>query len=150
MVRFLFSPNGRISGTQFFSGIAAAMLIMIIIGFGLGTMPAVNGPVILSLCWSLLAWPLACLLIKRLHDTGRSAVWLWLLAPQIAIALLSLAMGSFMPAGLLWLMTLLGVLANLSCWSLLFFLAIKPGDEGDNAYGPDPHLRRGGIAAEDA
>ena len=28
-----------------------------------------------------------------------------------------------------------------ACWSLLFFLALKPGDEGENAYGPDPHLK---------
>ena len=141
MIRFLLSPNGRISGTQFFSSIAVAMLIMVVIGFGLGTVPSVNGPIVLSVCWILLTWPLLCLLIKRLHDTGRSAIWLWLLAPQAFMALISLAMGGFMPALLLWLMTLLGVLANLSCWSLLFFLALKPGDDGENAYGPDPHTR---------
>jgi uncharacterized membrane protein YhaH (DUF805 family) len=141
MIRFLLSPNGRISGTQFFSSIAVAMLIMVVIGFGLGTVPSVNGPIVLSVCWILLTWPLLCLLIKRLHDTGRSAIWLWLLAPQAFMALISLAMGGFMPALLLWLMTLLGVLANLSCWSLLFFLALKPGDDGENAYGPDPHSR---------
>jgi len=139
MIRLLFSPNGRISGTQFFSSIAVTMFIMVIIGFGLGTMPSLNGPVILSICWILLAWPLLCALIKRLHDTGRSAVWLWLFTPQIAIALISLAMGGFMPALLLWFMTLLGVLANLACWSLLFFLALKPGDNGENVYGADPH-----------
>jgi uncharacterized membrane protein YhaH (DUF805 family) len=106
MVRFLFSPNGRISGTQFFSSIAVAMLVMVVIGFGLGTVPSVNGPIVLSVCWILLTWPLLCLLIKRLHDTGRSAIWLWLLAPQAFMALISLAMGGFMPALLLWLMTL--------------------------------------------
>ena len=141
MIHFLFSPNGRISGTQFFSGIAVAMLIMVVIGFGLGTVPSVNGPIILSVCWALMAWPLLCLLVKRLHDTGRSATWLWWLAPQVMLAFLSLATGGFIPAILLWLMTLLGVLANLSCWSLLFFLALKPGDDGENAYGPDPHYR---------
>lgn len=142
MIAFLLSPKGRISGTQFFSAIAILMLIMIIIGFGLGTAPSLNGPVILSLCWALIAWPLICLLIKRLHDTGRNARGLWALAPQVGIALLSLGMGGFMPAIVHWLMTLLGVLANLSCWSLLFFLALKRGDVGDNAYGPDPHTGR--------
>jgi uncharacterized membrane protein YhaH (DUF805 family) len=143
MTRFLLSPRGRISGTQFFSSLACLMLAMIVIGFALGVVPSLNGPIILSACWILLAWPLLCLLIKRLHDTGRSARWLWLLAPQAALALISLAMGGFLPALLLWLMTLLGVLANLSCWSLLFFLALKPGDLGDNAYGPDPHTAPG-------
>lgn len=139
MTRFLLSPRGRISGTQFFSSLAGLMLAIIVIGFALGVVPSLNGPIILSACWILLAWPLLCLLIKRLHDTGRSARWLWLLAPQAALALISLAMSGFLPALFLWLMTLLGVLANLSCWSLLFFLALKPGDPGDNAYGPDPH-----------
>jgi uncharacterized membrane protein YhaH (DUF805 family) len=138
MIAFLLSPKGRISGTQFFSAIAILMLIMIVIGFGLGTVPSLNGPIILSLCWILIAWPLVCLLIKRLHDTGRNARWLWTLAPQVVIALLSLAMGGFIPAIVHWLMTLLGVLANLACWSLLFFLALRPGDAGDNIYGPDP------------
>lgn len=141
MIQFLLSPKGRISGTQFFSGIAIAMLVMVVIGFALGTVPSLDGPIILSLCWLLLAWPLTCLLIKRLHDTGRSARWLWGLAPQAILAVLSLAMGGFIPVIMLWLMTLLGVLANLACWSLLFFLALKPGDEGENAYGPDPHLK---------
>jgi uncharacterized membrane protein YhaH (DUF805 family) len=141
MIAFLFSPRGRISGTPFFSSVAIIMLVMVVIGFGLGTLPSVDGPIILSLCWILLVWPLLCLLIKRLHDTGRSAKGLWMLTPQVIVTLASLAMGGFVPAALLWLMTLLGVLANLSCWSLLFFLALKPGDEGDNMYGPDPHDR---------
>lgn len=141
MVRFLFSPNGRISGTQFFSCIAVAMLIMVVVGFGLGTVPSVNGPIILSICWILLVWPLLCLLIKRLHDTGRSAIWLWLLAPQAVMALTSLAMGGYLPGAILWLMNGLGILANILCWGLIFFLALKPGDDGENAYGPDPHSR---------
>ena len=150
MIRFLFSPKGRISGTQFFSCIAAAMLIMVVIGFGLGTVPSVNGPVILSVCWLLQVWPLLCVLMKRLHDTGRSAVWLWLLAPQVAMALTSLAVGGYMPGAILWLMNIPGILANILCWGLIFFLALKPGDDGENAYGPDPHVSRDLITAGEA
>jgi len=139
MISLLLSPQGRISCTQFFSFIAIAMLIMVVIGFGLGTVPAINGPIVLSVCWVLLLWPLACALIRRLHDTGRSAIWLWLLAPQVAMALISLALGGFMPAFILWMMTVLGVAANILCWGLILFLALKPGEDGDNAYGPDPH-----------
>ena len=150
MIKFLLSPTGRISGTRFLSSIAVAMLIMLIIGFGLGTLPSVDGPIILCVCWVLLAWPLLCLFIKRLHDTGRSAAWLWLLIPQGAMALSSLAMSGYLSAAILWLMTMLGVIANILCWGLIFFLALKPGDEGDNAYGPDPHATPDGIAAETA
>ena len=148
MIKFLLSPTGRISGTRFLSSIAVAMLIMLIIGFGLGTLPSVDGPIILSVCWVLLAWPLLCLFIKRLHDTGRSAAWLWLLIPQGAMALSSLAMSGYLSAAILWLMTMLGVIANILCWGLIFFLALKPGDEGDNAYGTDPRATRDGITAD--
>lgn len=147
MIGFLFSPTGRISCTQFFSAIALIMLTMLVIGFGLGTMPSVNGPLILSGLWILLVWPLACALIKRLHDTGRSATWLWLFAPQVAMAIASLAVGGFMPGFVLWIMNILGILSNTLCWGLILFLAVRTGDVGDNAYGPDPHDRRDAIAA---
>ncbi len=150
MTRFLFSLDGRISGTQFFSSIAIAMLIMVVIGFGLGTVPSFNGPVVLSICWGLMAWPLLCILIKRLHDIGQSAVWLWLLAPQAFMALVSLAVGGYLPGAILWLMNGFGIIANILCWGLVFSLALKPGDDGDNAYGPDPHVPRGPITADEA
>ena len=149
MVDFLFSPKGRISGTQFFSYIAIAMLVMVMIGFGLGTLPALDGPIILSICWLLQVWPLLCVLIKRLHDTSRSAIWLWLFAPQAAMALISLAMGGYLPVAILWLMTALGIVANILCWGPILYLALKPGDDGDNIYGPDPHTTRGAITADD-
>lgn len=147
MIGFLFSPAGRISCTQFFSAIALIMLTMLVIGFGLGTMPSLDAPLILSGLWILLVWPLACALIKRLHDTGRSATWLWLFAPQVAMAVASLAVGGFMPGFVLWIMNILGILSNTLCWGLILLLAVRTGDAGDNAYGPDPHDRRDAIAA---
>lgn len=147
MIGFLFSPAGRISCTQFFSAIALIMLTMLVIGFGLGTMPSLDAPLILSGLWILLVWPLACALIKRLHDTGRSATWLWLFAPQVAMAIASLAVGGFMPGFALWIMNILGILSNTLCWGLILFLAVRTGDAGDNAYSPDPHERRDAIAA---
>lgn len=147
MIGFLFSPTGRISCTQFFSAIALIMLTMLVIGFGLGTMPALDAPLILSGLWIVLVWPLACALIKRLHDTGRSAAWLWLFAPQAAIAIASLAVGGFMPGFVLWIMNILGILSNTLCWGLILFLAVRTGDVGDNAYGPDPHDPRDAMTA---
>ncbi|ESQ85521.1 DUF805 domain-containing protein [Asticcacaulis benevestitus] len=147
MIGFLFSPTGRISCTQFFSAIALVMLTMLLIGFGLGTLPALDASLILSALWIVLTWPLACALIKRLHDTGRSATWLWLLAPQVAMAIASLAVGGFMPGFVLWIMNILGILSNTLCWGLILFLAVRTGDVGDNAYGADPHDQRGAIAA---
>ena len=147
MIGFLFFPAGRISCTQFFSAFALIMLTMLVIGFGLGTMPSLDAPLILSGLWILLVWPLACALIKRLHDTGRSATWLWVLAPQVAMAIASLAVGGFMPGFVLWIMNILGILSNTLCWGLILFLAVRTGDVGDNAYGPDPHDRRDAIAA---
>ena len=139
MPHVLFSPKGRISGTQFLISISIAMLVMVIIGFSLGAVPALNGPIILSICWTIQIWPLTCVLIRRLHDTGRSAIWLWLFAPQALIALISLAMGGYLPVATLWLMTALGIISNILCWGLIFFLVLKPGDTGDNHYGTAPH-----------
>ncbi|MDV6332602.1 DUF805 domain-containing protein [Asticcacaulis sp. 201] len=148
MIASLFSPRGRISGTQFFSYIAIDMLAMLVIGFGLGTVPSLDAPLVLSVIWALQAWPLACLFIRRLHDTGRSAAWLWLLAPQAAMAVTSLIMGGYMPGFILQVMNAVGIVANLLCWALIFFLALKTGQLDDNRYGPDPHGKRGDFAAK--
>lgn len=57
---------------------------------------------------------LVCLLpgisvmVRRLHDTGRSGWWFWII-----------------------LIPLIG-------WIFLLYWLIKAGDPGDNAYGPDP------------
>jgi len=56
-------------------------------------------------------WSLAALIVKRLHDRGRSAAsLLWVLLPVL---------------GPLW---------------LVFNLGFRKGTDGDNQYGPDPLL----------
>lgn len=68
---------------------------------------ASNGP--LAAIWSLvILLPAISVLVRRLHDTGRSGWWYWiLLVPLVGVLLL------------LWWLT-------------------RPGDQGPNAYGPDP------------
>lgn len=92
-------------------------------------------------------------LVRRLHDTGRGAVWLLLLAPSIGSAFLTLvtlgtALGSAglgasrevfvgtMLAGLgtAGLLGLVGMLGQL----VMGVLTLLPGARGENRFGPDP------------
>lgn len=92
-------------------------------------------------------------LVRRLHDTGRGAVWLSLLAPGMASAFLTLAtlgtaagsvglgasrevfVGTMLAglgtAGLLGLVGLLGQM-------VMAVLILRPGTRGENRFGPDP------------
>lgn len=92
-------------------------------------------------------------LVRRLHDTGRGAVWLLLLAPSIASASLTLAtvgtaVGSVglgasrevfvgtMLAGLgtAGMLGLAGMLGQM----VMGVLILLPGTRGENRFGPDP------------
>jgi len=92
-------------------------------------------------------------LVRRLHDTGRGAVWLLLLAPGIASTFLTLVtlgtaiasvgagasrevfVGTMLAglgtAGLLGLVGMLGQL-------VMCVLILLPGTRGENRFGPDP------------
>lgn len=67
--------------------------------------------------------PLGPLLARRLHDSGRSEVWLWVLS-----------------AGLFW-----GWAGLIPTLPVLTVLLVLPGDAGENAYGKSP----GEFAYED-
>ena len=61
--------------------------------------------------------PFFAVAVRRLHDTGRSGYWMIL--------------------NLLLFFGFLNLL-SLSAFLVLLFFFIQEGDEGDNAYGPDP------------
>ena len=85
--------------------------------------------------------PVPALMIRRLHDQERSAAWVWLAVPGIALWLirktLSLAPESALPFGIdqiAWPLDWFGGLANL----VLIVLLLLPGTKGPNRFGPDP------------
>ncbi len=134
---FFLSPSGRITGPQFFGYLAALLIAMLLIGFALGTIPAIDGPLIMSGLWLIAAWPTACLCAKRLHDTGKSARWLWCLAPQVIVTALSFVAGLLLSPLLIGLMVV-GIFANVLCWGLVLYLAFARGQAYPNRFGPEP------------
>lgn len=119
-------------------GVALAILV------GLGLMAGLG-----------LLIPNLALLVRRLHDTGRSARWIGLMVPGILapIVLLGSAvslirdmsngagteevllaqMGSVSTAGLIWF---LGIICNV----VLFGMLLMAGNTGSNRFGPDPRI----------
>lgn len=85
--------------------------------------------------------PVPALMIRRLHDQERSAAWVWLAVPGIALWLarkvLALVPDTAMPFGIdqiAWPLDWFGGLANL----VLIVLLLLPGTKGPNRFGPDP------------
>jgi len=126
MLDLLLSPRGRLDRTVYITALGLILLAMLTVGFALGTLPAVPGPLILSGVWIVLAWPLACLTIKRFRDTGHGPAALWLFAPMAAVALISLAMSSLFPGAVLIGFGLIAIVANLLGWAALLWLMLRP------------------------
>jgi uncharacterized membrane protein YhaH (DUF805 family) len=104
--------------------------------------------------WSLLwTFPWVALLVRRLHDQGRSARWAWALTAVFAALTASAPLlpqsadsnyhvtiiyyWTFHPVGPLAVLD--GVLTALFAFTLLV-LFLAPEEPGTNRYGPDPRL----------
>lgn len=102
-----------------------------------------------------LALPNYAVLARRLHDTGRSALWMALLLPTIATQFAAFRVaGSFATRGpiaglgdgqgleqaALQGMAGVGAIALVAsiCSFVLFVLTLMPGTRGPNRFGPDP------------
>ncbi len=97
--------------------------------------------------------PNYAVLVRRLHDSGRGAMWLGLMAPSIlssvmtigtiATAVGSVGMGASRDAFLATALTGLGAagllgMVGMICQVILFVLTLLPGTRGENGFGPDP------------
>ncbi|MDX2336361.1 DUF805 domain-containing protein [Brevundimonas vesicularis] len=160
--------KGRASRREYFGfmivqSLVAGLIMMVMIAAGRADDPGVVGVAVLG-AFGLLGLMMLGLLIpnyavltRRLHDCGRSAWWLLLLAPNVlAIIMIMGALGGMVqhaaqgvdaaqavPA----LLAGLGgagvmILAGQICGVILFVLTLLPGEAGENTYGPDP--RTGG------
>jgi uncharacterized membrane protein YhaH (DUF805 family) len=97
--------------------------------------------------------PNYAVLVRRLHDSGRGAIWLCLLLPTvlssvlmvgtIATAVGSVGLGASREAfvgtalaglGAAGVLSIIGYVGQL----VMFILALLPGTRGDNKFGPDP------------
>jgi uncharacterized membrane protein YhaH (DUF805 family) len=143
------SPEGRIGQKDFWIG----ALILFLLGLLTPFIVHIMSPVV----WLLLLYPWVCVFAKRLHDFGRSG--LWIIAPFV-IALLAFVLGLIfggvtviaaiiagaqggtfsIPALLGALGAMLGFLAVAGVVKLVFILwvGLSTGDPGPNRWGPPP------------
>ena len=123
VVRLLFSTEGRIGRAAFLSGFALINLVALVPIFIVSLVlvflvpptvlrPSAGTDLALSLvafCYLVFAvWSGIALIVKRLHDAGKSGM---------ACLLMLVPMVNFL---------------------LLIVLAVGPGTEGENSYGPEP------------
>ena len=90
MGNLLFSPTGRVNSSEFMRGV----LILIILGFVLNALPAINYTLgsTLSLLGLVLIWCWIVLFVKRYHDGGKSG-WMSII-PIITFLVLSVILSS--------------------------------------------------------
>ena len=121
-------------------GIAALLGLLVL-------SPLIGGRITSLIVSVAVAWPLAALFAKRLHDRGKRAVpWLALyLGPAAVLTVLQqLGLGYIWAGGIAYPADLLPNLLSFaalgaSAWGL-FECAMLPGEPGPNAFGVDPRL----------
>lgn len=109
--------------------------------------------------------PNYAVLTRRLHDSGRGAIWLCLMLPNILSSVMTLGtigtavsavgMGASREAFVATALAGLGAagllgLIGMGCQGVLVILTLLPGTRGENPFGPDPRdptRRYGGDGA---
>ncbi|MEO1205792.1 MAG: DUF805 domain-containing protein [Pseudomonadota bacterium] len=89
-------------------------------------------------------WPVVAVVIKRLHDLGRSWIWLpfgmiGLVVWSVAVAILTLTMfnpGHITPTSPAMVFNAIGNLGPML--AALLYLHFRRGQTGDNRFGPEP------------
>lgn len=131
-----FSASGRVARLPFL--VAAAVLIALVAFYeammepeSMETLHWVSGVFV----YGALFYSGACVLSKRLHDRGKTGWWAALVLGAVVICWPT-------PSGVL---DFLGVIALV--WAVIE-LAVMPGEQGSNRYGPNPMRAPEPAAAE--
>lgn len=165
--------KGRASRTEFLLfGMAQGLWYTLLLGLATAAMgsgqPAQATPgviiafglIILSLFGLLV--PNYAVSVRRLHDGGRGAIWLLLMAPSILSSLMTVGtivsaigavgMGAGREAFIGTILTGLGAAGLLGMIGMLgqmvlTVLTLLPGTRGPNRFGPDPREPGGGLSS---
>lgn len=156
--------RGRASRSEYFLfAVLQGLWYGLLIGLTLGAMgqgePAQATPGVLialgliMLSLAALVVPNYAVLVRRLHDSGRGAIWLCLILPgllsgimmvgTIVTAVGAVGAGASREAFVGTVLTGLGAAGLLSmigmvCQCVLFILTLLPGTRGENRFGGDP------------
>ncbi len=141
-VRRSFEFAGRSSRSELIAYLFASLLVSVPVSFVTGLVLLHNPHwMTMNALTVLLALPVPALLVRRLHDSGRSGAWVWLAVLVFAVWLtrtvISFRLGldarrSF--DSWTWLVDWLVIVANLAT----VLLALLPGTKGLNRFGADP------------
>ena len=133
---------GRSCRSELIAYLFASLLVSVPVSFVTGLALAHDQHwLIMNALTVLLALPVPALLVRRLHDSGRSGAWVWLAVLVFAVwltrTIISFQLGldarrSF--DSWAWLIDWLVIVANLAT----VLLALLPGTKGLNRFGPDP------------
>ena len=135
--------DGRVGRAQFWYYIA----VYFVVGIGVSIIGGIAGSSggLRALYGLALLLPTLGITARRLHDTGRTASWVLLLAIPWALAILLGLVGlfSFLTFGLLGIlfvfMPIIGLI-SLAAVVLLIYFCAQPGTAGPNEFGPVPAL----------
>lgn len=150
-IRLFLSFNGRIGRIAFWFGL---IVLAALTPFSIATVTSDN-PVRETLVavqtfgfsgfvWSLaLIFAVSAILVKRLHDRGRSGLYAALFYMPAAVSALTYfgADGLPMAADIVSWTSWIAWLAGASGLGFLLSLGFMPGTRGPNKYGPDPRGR---------
>ncbi|HEY1614666.1 MAG TPA: DUF805 domain-containing protein [Rhizomicrobium sp.] len=142
--------DGRVGRAQFWYYILVYAVIAVAVSIVGGIVGSGSG--LRSLYSLALLCPTLGFTARRLHDTGRTANWVFILAvPWVLTMLLGiLVFASFMMLGflaLLWGFASLVALASLVAAIIIIYLCAQPGTAGPNQYGPVPPVWTPGATA---
>lgn len=156
--------KGRASRSEYWLfAVLQGFWYALLIGLAMGSMgqgDTDNGTVGVTVAFSLIVLSIAALivpnyavLVRRLHDSGRGAIWLCLMLPSVLSSVMTIGtiftafsavgMGASREAFVGTALAGLGAAGLLSiigmvCQLVLFVLTLLPGTRGENGFGPDP------------
>ena len=141
-IRRSFTLGGRATRSELINYLFASLLVSVPLSFVTGLALTHEAHMLVgNAATVLLALPLPALLVRRLHDSGRSGAWVWLAVLSFSIWLARTAISAAWGMGArlsfdgwTWLIDWAVIMANLAS----VFLALLPGSTGPNRYGADP------------
>ncbi len=132
-IKLFTSPSGRISRRQFW---LHGVLVIVACNILLTWIPIIGQLLALVLLWGSI-----CIAFKRFHDLDYPGWYslLYLVPLVAAVVVFSIGLMVVRFLDLAWLLTeILGGISLLIGLAQVFFVYIRPGQQGPNQYGPDP------------